>query len=111
MPKHVAKKDHRFQIATGFARKYHGMPIKEAMKLAILLTRNKHDVPCKWSSAACCKRQRAAISTPPPSAITVSTEGTPVLSVTNRSGTNEEAVVVSNLTAPKVKRQTYPFVN
>jgi hypothetical protein len=33
MPKHVAKEDHRFEIATGFARKYHGMPIKVAMKL------------------------------------------------------------------------------
>ena len=81
------------------------MGIKDAMKLANF---SDEEQACRAMQMVLHrllrKTKSSNITTPPPSAITVSMEETPVSSVTNRSGTNEEAVVVSILTAPEVKR-------
>jgi hypothetical protein len=107
MPKHVAKSDSRFGIAAGYATKYSGMTIKEAMKLANF---SDEEQACRAMQMVLRRllqtttTKSSNITTPPPStiAVSISKDVTPVSSVT--SGTNAEAVVVSNLTAPKVKR-------
>jgi len=53
MPKHVAKGDPRFEVAAGFVRKYHGMPIKHAMKLADF---SDEEQACRAMQMVCCVR-------------------------------------------------------
>jgi hypothetical protein len=104
MPKHVAKGDRRFEAAAGFVRKYRSITVKHAMKLADF---SDQEQACRAMQMVVHrlldKTKSSNITTPPPSSLVVSIGGTPVSSVTNSSGTNEEAVVVS-LTAPKLKR-------
>jgi hypothetical protein len=97
MPKNVAKHDNRFGAAAGFIKRCPNLTIPEAMKLADFSVQEAACRAKRMVVSRLLNKMKGGKALSPPSAIYVSTEGTPASSVSNISDATGQSSLVSKL--------------
>ena len=104
MPKNVAKHDNCFDAAARYFKRCSNLTIPEAMKLADFSVQEAACHAKRMVVSRLLNKMKGSSALSPPLVINVSTEGTPVSSLSYISDSTGQSSSVSKFTTPKVKR-------